>query len=287
MAPRCFVTAPNGPNLTALINGLGNHGWETYVLSDVAELGASLSHSLLEAISSADVVVGLLEDPERSSNTLYELGIARGLQKPVMVVAAVDAQVPSDLISHLQVRAEPGNAEAIALGLEHLSRYKESSEPTAILGASSSKPLGEYSQVLIDQYSPRLPEAQQVRTLAKAIEASGALASVSGPSDPGFDIGVWSDDLDAIGANPLLVVVRRELDERSVRQCMLALHQTPGARAGLIVSIGEPPADPIVGLNWPVLTISLSTLLVAMGEHSFAEIVRDLRNRSVHGLAPR
>jgi hypothetical protein len=176
VARRCFITAPSGPNLTSLLNGLSERAWDAYALSDVAPLGASLTQSLWEAISSADVVVGLLEDPSASANTLYELGLAEGLGKPVMVVASMDTQVPSNLASLLQVRSDPANAEAIALGLEHLSRHKETAEPVEILGGSTSQALGAYAQVLIDQYSPQLSEAQQLQMLAEAIEASGALA---------------------------------------------------------------------------------------------------------------
>ena len=137
---------------------------------------------------------------------------------------------------------------------------------------------------MIDQYSPISSESEQVGLLTRAIEASGALASVS---DRGFDIGVWSDDLDAIGANPLLVILRREVDEPGVRQCLLALHETPGARAGLIVSVAALPTGHVEGLNWPILAISLAELLMSLGDRSFAQIVRDLRNRSVHGAPPR
>jgi hypothetical protein len=262
---------------------LNERGWWAYSLSDVAELGASLSDSLIEAISSADVVVALLEDAPRSANTFYELGLAKGLGKPVMIVASESAEVPSDISSLLLVRSEPDNAEAIALAIEHLSRYKGPDEASERAGAGTDQPIGAYAQVLVEQYSPMLAEAQQLELLRRAIEASGALASVS---DREFDIGVWSDDLDAIGANPLLVILRQELDEHSVRQCMASLHRTPGAHAGLIVSSAELPEVPTPGLNWPVLAISLSALLVALGDHSFAEIVRDLRNRSVHGPFP-
>ena len=128
MPGRCFITASSGADVTSLIAGLADSGWEAHGLSDVAELGSSLIDSLREAIASADVVVGLLEDPASSANTVYELGIAQGMAKPVMVVAPPGAEVPSDLASLLLVRAELDNGLAVASGLEHLRRFERGGE---------------------------------------------------------------------------------------------------------------------------------------------------------------
>lgn len=282
---RCFIAAPAETNVSTLISALKERGWEGFALADFAPLGASLTEALRQSISSADVVIALLGAESRSADTLYEIGVATGMGKPVMIVAPKEAEVPSDLASFLQVRAEPNNAEAIAFALDNLDRYTRKTDTTVGTQRGSGQPLGPYAQSLLEEaQSGELSEAERQSLLMRAIDASGAVAAMSPPGrNLGFDIGVWFDALDAIAANPLLVVLRPRLNDQSVRQCMLALHQAPGARAGLIVFEEASGGGPVDGLNWPVLAISLEDLLSQMRERSFAEVVRSLRNRSVHG----
>jgi hypothetical protein len=96
---------------------------------------------------------------------------------------------------------------------------------------------------------------------------------------------VWSDDLDAIAANPLLIELKRFLGVGAVQQTLAALSVTPSARVALIVYLDPARADPeaLKTARFPVLAISLVDLLERMRAASFAEVVRHLRNRSVHG----
>jgi hypothetical protein len=150
--------------------------------------------------------------------------------------------------------------------------------------SSVGRPLGSYADRLLEEARDQGFEHRAVEALlVQAVEASGAVASGGIGPRQAFDIGVWSDDLDAIAGNPLLVEVRGRIDSTGVRKSLAALHQVSGARAALIVSLEEPTEIETTGLGWPVLGISLQKLLEAMRENSFAEVVRELRNRSVHG----
>lgn len=134
-------------------------------------------------------------------------------------------------------------------------------------------------------------EASSIAVLIEAIEASGSIA-VANTGDPGFDLGVWSDDLEAIGGNPLLVEVKRSLMPGAVEQVLHGLADHPSARLGLVVYLEPPPGDQLPSreeldqARFPVLVISFQQLLRRMASASFAEVVRDMRNRSAHGLRP-
>lgn len=273
--------------MVPLVQALKDRGWEPFLLSDVATLGSSLTESVQDAIQRADVVIGLFAHDDRAlANTAFEVGFAVALGKPVLLVVSPGAQIPSDLQSFLYVQAEPDNIEAVALALDNLDRY---SVPVRVerLRSSSAAPLGAYADQLLEVVRT-LGDASDTafeELVASAIEASGVVAvPTSAEGDRGFDIGVWSDDLDAIGGNPLLIQLKHHVSENSVRQSLTALHQTPGARVVLVVSLDETP--PVTGalLRWPILWISLTDLLGRMRDESFPEVIRDLRNRSVHGL---
>ncbi len=270
-----------------LVQALRDRGWEPFLLSDVAKLGSSLTESVQDAIRGADVVIGLFAHDARAlANTAFELGFAVALGKPVLLVVSPGAQVPSDLQSFLYVQAEPDNIEAVALALDNLDRY---SAPVRAERSrlSSAAPLGAYADQLLQEARTLAdaPDTAFEELVARAIEASGVVAvPTSRGRDGGFDIGVWSDDLDAIGGNPLLIQLKRHVSDNSVRQSLSALHQTPGARVALVVSLDETAAVKAALLRWPVLWISLADLLRRMRDESFPEVIRDLRNRSVHGL---
>jgi len=135
-------------------------------------------------------------------------------------------------------------------------------------------------------------EASSIAILVEAIEASGSIAVVNTERDPGFDLGVWSDDLEAIGGNPLLVEVKRSLVPGAIDQVLHGLAAHPSTRLGLVVYLEPPTGDrspsrtELDQARFPVLVISLQQLLRRMASASFAEVVRDMRNRSVHGLSP-
>jgi hypothetical protein len=128
-----------------------------------------------------------------------------------------------------------------------------------------------------------------VGVVIAAIEGSGGLVVDNAGSDQGFDLGVWSDDLGAIAANPLLIQLKRSISPQSVQQALRVVQAHPSAHAALIVYL-EQPADTRAALSaarFPVLAISLSELLARMRKASFAEVVRQLRSQAVHGAAAR
>lgn len=267
-----------GP-LTAVLK---SRGWEPFALGDIAPLGASLGEAVRSAVESADLVVAYIDDESPSSNMAFEAGLAAGLGKPVMVIAP--GEVPSDLHSLFQVRASVDNSEAIGLALDALERRIE--RPLdAVPGHTTGKPLGPYADQLLEYVrTTPLDEVDLGRLVSQAIERTGAFTSLAGPTDRGFDIGVWAEDLDAIAGNPLLIALKRHFSSATVRQSLVALHSFPGARAALIVFL-EGPEETSRWLRWPVVGISLDRLLHELRDRSFAEVVRELRNRSVHAQA--
>ena len=53
-------------------------------------------------------------------------------------------------------------------------------------------------------------ESVATKLIAEAVEASGSVAVEGHDRDEGFDLGIWSDDLDAIAANPMLIQLKQK-----------------------------------------------------------------------------
>jgi hypothetical protein len=287
-ALRLYVSAPSDLDLRPLLDGLKRRGAEPYLLSDVAPLGADIVHSLRLAIQRADlvlVVLGVASAP----NPMFEAGLALGLGKSLLIIAAPGAAVPTDLAGQVITRARPDDLDVINFALDQVQQ--RAPWDTSRAPRPGGRPLGTdtVDRLLARLSSSGYTEVSSIAVLVEAIEASGSVAVVNAGGDAGFDLGVWSDDLEAIGGNPLLVEVKRSLVPRAVEQVRHGLAEHPSARLGLVVYLDPPAGDrPPSGseldqARFPVLIISLQQLLRRMASASFAEVVRDMRNRSAHG----
>jgi len=290
---RCLVTAPAKLQLGGLIDHLNDQGWHAYAFTDVAPLGGKLTDAIQQAIESADLVLALFPKDSPSLSVAFEVGMAVALAKPVVAVIPPGTLSMVGLEAALVVQADPDNYGAISYSLSRIAGRTRSQSPSRSV-AAFDHPLGPNGRVLLasaekivkyqaDRSAIDL-ERDVVELLIQAIEESGAAAVVAAGRDRGYDIGVWSDDLDALGGNPLLIEVKKTLHADSVRQSLSALHQSPTARMALIVYL-TPPSGPIPGLNFPVLAIGLVDLIAQMQSESFAGVVRDLRNKGVHGIS--
>lgn len=288
---RWFVSAPAEIEIGPLLARLQQRGAEPYVLSDVAPLGANILQSIQHAISAADRVLVLLGTEAISPNSALEAGIAIGLGKPLVVVAAPQLSLPYDFAGVLTVHARPQDLDAIDFALDQAEGRADTGRT---LGPSTGSPLGYRADQLLERAAgiskadPASLERSVIQVLVEALEDSGNVAVESAGPNRRFDLGVWSDDLDAIAANPLLIEIKRSLSTQGLHQALVELHSTPSARLALVIYVEPTPADDkaIQATRFPVLAISLGEMLEQMRTRSFAEVVRDLRNRSVHGLPP-
>jgi hypothetical protein len=223
---------------------------------------------------------------------MFEAGFALALGKPVLIIAEPGATVPTDLAGQIIARARPDDLDAVNYALDHI----EQRVPSGIRRTPppTGRPLGSaLAEQLLDTLSAStLTERSLIGVLREAIEASGGAAAVNTERDVGFDLGIWSDDLEAIGGNPLLVELKRVLVPGSVAQVLRLVAAHPSARLALLVYLEPAPGDSppsraeLNEAQFPVLVISFQELIRRMASASFAEVVREMRNRSAHGQRP-
>ncbi|HZM80337.1 MAG TPA: leucine-rich repeat domain-containing protein [Candidatus Limnocylindrales bacterium] len=285
---RWFVSAGSNVDLSPLMSDLQRRGADPYVLSDVAELGSDVLQSLRQAIARADQVLLVVGRGTISSTVMFEAGIAVGMDKPLIVIADPHIKLPYDLPGVLTVRARPDDLEAVGFALDQAQgRNVRRSQKAAATGRS----LGQRIDGLLVRLRAAEPinESYAIALLKEALDDSGVIAAEGGNTDQRFDLGVWSDDLDSIAANPLLIEVKRKLHRVAVDQAHRYLAESPTARAALIVSlvpVDREVTERLRRSGQPVWVILLRDLLERMRSESFAEVVRDLRNRAAHGALP-
>jgi hypothetical protein len=125
--------------------------------------------------------------------------------------------------------------------------------------------------------------------VVEAIRQSGvSIASQSGGPGRGFDLAVWSEDLEPWVSNPLLIELKASIgSEAALEDVILNLARTMGGTGvqWALLIYGDSPLAPDKVVGPPnILAISAEEFLRALETRSFGELVRTLRNERVHGV---
>jgi hypothetical protein len=103
---------------------------------------------------------------------------------------------------------------------------------------------------------------------------------------------VWSDVLDAFVGNPLLVECKLKLPSgaRATQafQQLEAYMEASRSLWGVLLYGDGPSADDPVWRECPptILSLPARSLVEQLRTRAFPEVIRDLRNRRVHGVRP-
>lgn len=289
----CFISAPAGASLGVLRASLECRGLRVLVPHDLA-VGTDWASEIQKQLSQADLVIGVLTSERQSPWVLFELGQASALGRRIVLITSPTADpIPFALHQFLVLRIDLDNQEAIGFALDQLlsapARQKRSPTPQSTpfvgLGTKADDLIAALDRSLASSDSQSIEQV-----VSDALRSSGADVVVTSPTrNVGADFAVWSDVLEPFVGNPLLVEVKARIRgraeaNRAVRQLTSYLGAS-GSRWALLLYGDGPDPD---GQAWSgsppnVLVLSLRSLLEALRARAFPEVVRDLRNRRVHG----
>lgn len=260
-------------------------------------VGLDWASEIQKQLSQADLVIGVLTSTRHTPWVLFELGQAAALgRRIVLITSAKSDPIPFSLHQILVLRIELDNQDAIDFALDQLlsapapkPRREVRAEQKPLVG------LGQKADGLIADFNRSVAQSNWrgvEKVVADALRWSGADVVVTSPSrDKGPDLAVWSDVLEPFVGNPLLVEVKSRIRtkssaSRAVRQLGSYLGAS-GSRWALLV-YGEGPD--LENIPWSpelpnVLILPLRSLLEDLRTRAFPEVIRDLRNRQVHGSA--
>lgn len=259
-------------------------------------VGADWASEIQRQISQADLVIGVLTSDRQSSWVLFELGQASALGRRIVLIASPKADlIPFSLHQFLVLRIEADNEEAINFALDQVLSAPDPSSKERSVHAKPLRGLGQKSDAFIAELERSL-SAKDWRSIenivADALRTSGADIVLTSPGDDlGVDLAVWSDVLEPFVGNPLLVEIKGKVQgladaRRAIRQ-MASYLGASGSRWGLLL-YGDGPdlENQAIARTVPnILVLSLRSLLEHLRTRAFPEVVRDLRNRRVHGTS--
>lgn len=287
----CFITAAPaiGDQLDSLVALLRAQNVDVAVPA-FTTAGPAWADVLRETIRRADFVVAILTPGTALANVTYEVGVAHGLGKRVLLVVPPETQgIPFDLTGVLQVRASLLDPAPIAFAVQTLLAAPPSRKRRGEVSAAHL-PLGPYADMLLRHLvglaAQKRPEELEsvVETILRRSGASPIATNVERP-EQGFDFAVWIDELDAYLGNPLLIEVKQRVSRDAIEKLRSAFARG-GSRWALLIYLDD-PVDPGVwsGLPPNILRVQLTDLLVQLRTRSLPAILRDMRNRVVHGAS--
>lgn len=289
----CFISAPAGVELGGLRAALEARGLRVLVPQDLT-VGADWAFEIQKQLARADLVIGVLTSERQSSAVLFELGQASALRRRIVLITSPKADpIPFSLHHLVVLRIDLANTEAIEFALDQLMSAPEPAterrtQPKATTG------LGSRADGLIATLEQSLAIGSWTaveQVVGEALRTSGTdVVSHPHSGDSGVDFAVWSDVLEPFVGNPLLIQVKTRLTSKESAahafKQLTSYMDASGSRWALLL-YGEGPKDEIEkGRTDPnVLALSIRSLLEGLRTQSFPELVRDLRNRRVHGAA--
>jgi nucleoside 2-deoxyribosyltransferase len=292
----CFIAASSRTDLKTIESLLREKGLKPVIVSELTEKGAPIAEYVTSAISKTDLTIAVLDKEQSNENVCFELGVARGLGKQLLVIAPPGIRLPMDLGRMLSLRTDPKNREAIDFALDQVLAVAE--RPTRQLRnwtGERTRPIGNLARKLIthlESLGDSVTENDVKEIVTSALKASGSSVVVqSGIRDTLVDMAVWSDELHPWTGNPLPIEIKKRLSDRdqilaSVRQLS---HYLQGVSAywALVLyvegpqSIDEMSVSDVHGST--VLFLRVQELLERMRTNSFVDVMIRLRNQRLHG----
>jgi hypothetical protein len=292
----CFVSAPQGTALGTLQDSLLAHGLEPLIPEQLSA-GTDLASEIQRQMQLADLVVAVLPTAQQSNWVLFELGQASALGKRILVIAPPDSMsLPAAMHRMLVLQTAADNRQAIDFALDQVLSAPAQPGVASERKVFVSFGLGAESDLFLSRIEESLRDAKPVefeRVMYEAIKQSGTDVVVESPQpDRGADFVVWSDVLDAFVGNPLpieakLTVQSPAIAKRSLQQLSSYMQASNSRWAVLLYGDGPRPDDPFWADCPPnVLLLPARSLIEALRTRAFPEVIRDLRNRRVHGVRP-
>lgn len=281
----CYLIAPLSNENKQLVELLKRH--EIHVNEDLYSTNSilSLSNKIEEGIRNADFVCAFLPS-KASSNLFYEIGIARGLKKPIFLIIEDKNTLNMYLQDMVYVIASIKDINAIEFALDQfLNKYRQNKHFS--IKDFNRKKLGfNYSNRELQRLDNEMELDNFLVNLFKNLNGV-TVVKKDKYENKGIDMALWVDGLDAVIGNPILVELKKVLSNSSLLEAEQQLEtylEKTNSNLGLLIYV----KDGANGFEQPLLKksmviwLEIHDLMDKLIEHSLAEIIITKRNEMVH-----
>jgi hypothetical protein len=245
----CFVVAPYELPLGNFLESLRKEQIEPFFISDLLKFGRLAISNIRSAFRSVDLVIALLVDGHSLDNVFFEIGVAIGLGRPVMLFATSSLRLPSDLagfeVNYVDLSNLENTIPIIKKSLEKKVRDEVVSFARSDARSDRMPPrltglmLRNTVQNIRNIWSHSRDPVQLEAELSKLLTDIGwtVVEARSSVRDRAPDLAVWIDEVQKEVGNPLAVEIKSSLRAADLSRVVSQLSRylsSGGAKAGII-----------------------------------------------------
>ena len=280
----CFVIASKEVPVGPFFESLRQERIEPFFISDFLQSSNLGVSALRSAFRSADIVVAFLVPGFPSDNVIFEIGVAVGLGRPLMIFSSREISLPLDL-AKLQVNyVDLSNLENAIPSITKFYESKEKGylvEKIANYGSPPEKPRANLRGPALQNELRRIRNLANTpvefeRSIAGLLANLGWTVAEARPDARTHapDMAIWIDELQKDVGNPLAVEIKSSLNLADVGRVAAQLTrylETTGAKAGLILYCGpDLSLDSNVAQNIPpILAVNFDEFAVLLEQERF------------------
>jgi len=242
--------------------------------------------------------MAVFDDVHDSRNILFELGLAVGLKKQIIILIPPKLSLPSDLSGFLVLRVTQDNLDALGFSLDQMlaatqkkskKRVIQRYDDLKITKKAISNKIYDLKNKL-NNLDPRVAGYTLERFVGDLLKESGiSVIQQSEKPDTGADFAIWSDELAAILGNPILIEIKRTIRDRSqalqVTDQLNRYIEKSNSKSAIVFYLEGLPSDQIQYFTqkFNILFFQLGDVVDQLQNNTFADIIRIRRNKIAHG----
>ena len=287
-----YLTAPPGIDTRPIRRALAEKGLRSFSPDQLDLPGQSLPDILREGITRADLVLAVVDGTPASTFVFFEVGYARGMNKPTFVLLTNDAP-PSMWVSSgvPYFKFNPDNPTGLDFAVTQILAIPPHDRRHPSPPAKQTRPLGDRVDellALLRAQGDNISELVFEDVIGRALRESAVTSVSTGGRDAQYaDFTVWSDDLSPWVGNPIAIELRRSIqtgtDVNTVVGQMVQAMTRGNIPWGLLIYV-KARIDVAGAIAVPNITaVSAEDFLECLRTTPFGELVQRLRNQRVHG----
>jgi hypothetical protein len=285
---KCFISAAAGINIGNAVRVLKELRVE--LIEAVPPAGTESLSSIRVLIEKSDFVLGIVADERGAASTLFEVGIAIGLGKPIVTVSSSQQILPNALRGFFSVVARPDDEEALRFNLPIFIKNLKHSAPANVIKTETTRrnviprAAGDRDQPnLFLQFHSDDIEKEIVQYLRSFLRAT--LVESKAPADKP-DIVAWLPGLPSDFGNPILFEVKRHFrpaHTNELRGQLSKYFNMPGLKTAIVVYPSESPSYAEMSEHSYLFFINFDDLRRSLEGKNFNKLLIQLRNKAAHG----
>jgi hypothetical protein len=288
---KVFLSYRFEDDISVVLKLLDEKNIEIFDSASGLNIGSSLQQALKNAIKECDFLLLIYTD--NSTNIAFEAGLGLGLNKPIFSIIAPNSPTPDILLDSPYVTAFPNELEKIKFNFSLFyqklkpKRTSSLSKTPNYYGGGEPIYFNEFAQTYntinrgldseLEQFFKNIFDKYKIAATRELnISTSRYIA----------DFSIWSDPLENILGNPILIEVKNELNPDSLKKLSQNILETINLSPSSSFLVFYDHLRNLTKRDLPntakCFYISITDLLDKLKTSGFNDAVKQIRNEIVH-----